>query len=86
MEVGACSQNSLNNFSFLTAFGYEPARERHLDGSHLHAGDSTFSPHTQNFLSISHQAAPGTKHSAQERERKLVLYLVASSQARETLA
>lgn len=68
MRVGAWSQNSLDNFSFPTAFGGKPAREHHLERSHLHAAHSTSSRHNQSFLSLSHQTAPGTEHSAQEGE------------------
>lgn len=61
IKLGVCSQNSLNNFSFLTAFGGKPVKEHHLEISHLRAVDSISSGHAQSIRSINHPGTPGTE-------------------------
>lgn len=64
------SQNSLDNFSFLTAFGGKPVKEHHLEISHLWAVDSISSGRTQSVRSINHQGTPGMEQRCEERMRK----------------
>lgn len=47
IKLGVWSQNSLDDFSFLTAFGGKSVKEHHLEISHLRAVDSISSGHTQ---------------------------------------
>lgn len=69
IKLWVWSQNSLDNFSFLTAFGGKPVKEHHLEISHLCAVDSRSSGHTQSFKSINHQSTPGMEQSYKERRR-----------------
>lgn len=64
------SQNSLDNFSFLTAFGGKPVKEHHLEISHLCAVDSISSGHTQSVRGINHQGTPGMGQWCEERRRQ----------------
>lgn len=70
IKLWVWSQNSLDNFSFLTAFGGKPVKEHHLEISHLCAVDSISSGHTQSVRSINHQGTPGMEQRCEERRRQ----------------
>lgn len=79
IKLWVWSQNSLDNFSFLTAFGGKPVKEHHLEISHLCAVDSISSGHTQSFRSINHQGTPGVEQKRREERRwscRWIPYLV----------
>lgn len=70
IKLWVWSQNSLDNFSFLTAFGGKPVKEHHLEISHLCAVDSISSGHTQSVRSINHRGTPGMEQRCEERRRQ----------------